>query len=256
MKGIDVSKHNGDITWNDVKNDGIEFAIIRGGYGQGIYDQKAEYNLKECNRVGIPCGLYWFSYAYNETMARREAEYALSLARKHKIELPIYWDFEYDSETYAKAQKNPVSKDTVIKMLFAFCETIEKNGYYAGNYTNRDFESRYFKDQNKRFDTWLALWTSDNLPSTVPNGYGIHQYWSKGSVNGISTNVDVDVTYIDYPKRIRSYGRNNLAKEKTEIELAVEWAKKNGISDSADMEKSITIEQLLLILYRLFKAKE
>ena len=73
-KGIDVSRWQGTIDWEKVKADGVEFAMLRAGYGQGNIDAQFERNAGECTRLGIPFGVYWFSYAYTPAMARREAQ--------------------------------------------------------------------------------------------------------------------------------------------------------------------------------------
>ena len=74
VKGIDVSKYQGDIDFNVLKNTDIKFVIIRAGWGQNNIDGKFKRNIEECNRLGIPCGVYWFSYALNPTQAKAEAK--------------------------------------------------------------------------------------------------------------------------------------------------------------------------------------
>ena len=107
-KYIDISKFQGNVDFSKVKGhvDGI---IIRAGYGANNIDAQFKRNVTECNRLGIPCGVYWFSYAYTEAMAKKEAEYCLAAIKPYKVELPVCFDFEYDS--VASAKKNGVSVD-------------------------------------------------------------------------------------------------------------------------------------------------
>lgn len=253
MKGIDVSTYQGNIDWEKVKKAGIEFAIIRGGFGNNNIDDKFVRNVKECNRLGIPCGVYWFSYAYNKSMAVREAQHVLNLIKPYRIEFPIYWDWEYDSERYAKEQGAKPTKDLVMSMLQGFCETIENAGYYAGNYTNYDYLNRYFTGSNTRFDTWLAAWSKDADTSKQPSNFGMWQHWNKGKVNGISGDVDMNVSYKDYPTLLRKLGLNNLkVKEKTEAEKALEWAKANGICSNETLTSELSLSDLVLCLYRFY----
>ena len=81
-KGIDVSSHYGIITWDKVKDAGIDFAIIRAGYGDGVIDKHFKYNISECNRVGIPCGVYWFSYANSIEDSKNEALHCIKLIKE------------------------------------------------------------------------------------------------------------------------------------------------------------------------------
>ena len=105
MKYIDVSEHQGVIDWEKVK-DNVDGVIIRAGYGRGNADKQFVRNITECNRLGIPCGVYWFSYAYNPDMARNEAKYCLDAIKPYRVELPVAYDFEYDSVT--NAQRNGI----------------------------------------------------------------------------------------------------------------------------------------------------
>ena len=85
LKGIDVSEHQGVIDWTMVKGN-VDFAMLRAGYGQNNIDKQFVRNIKECNRLNIPCGIYWFSYALNESMARQEAKYALAAVKDYRLE--------------------------------------------------------------------------------------------------------------------------------------------------------------------------
>ena len=102
IHGIDVSGHQGNIDWRKVKASGIQFAMLRAGYGANTVDSEFERNAHGCMEEGIPFGVYWFSYAYTPEMARREAEKCISVIREYKVQYPVCYDFEYDSVRYAQ----------------------------------------------------------------------------------------------------------------------------------------------------------
>ena len=209
-KGIDVSKWQGKIDWEKVKKAGIEFVIIRAGYGQNNIDEYFERNIKECNRLGIPCGVYWFSYALNADMARQEARYCLEAVKPYTVEYPICFDFEYDSVNYAKKKGVTITKELATAIADAFLNEVEKAGYYAMNYTNKDYLTRMFDmSKLKKYDLWYAYWSSKCDRDDV----GIWQYTSDGKVDGISGRVDMNIAYKDYPAIIRKAKLNNLSKE-------------------------------------------
>lgn len=217
-KGIDVSKWQGKIDWEKVKKAGIEFVIIRAGYGQNNIDEYFERNIKECNRLGIPCGVYWFSYALNADMARQEARYCLAAIKPYKVEYPVCFDFEYDSVEYAKKKGITITKSLATAIADAFLNEIEKAGYYAMNYTNKDFSNKYF-DMTKldRYDLWYAWWSVANQPDMK---CGIWQYTSDGKVDGIQGRVDMNIAYKDYPTIIRRAKLNRLNEEKEEHDMS------------------------------------
>lgn len=206
--GIDVSKHQGNISWGDVKEH-IDFVIIRAGYGKNNIDEKAEYNVKECVRLGIPFGLYWFSYAYTEEMARNEAKYLLQFIKDYVPLYPLYFDFEYDSEKYAKKNGVTVTNELLRKMATAFCEELENAGYYAGIYANNDYAvNKYGNEIFKKYDIWFARWGVEN-PGRATH---LWQYTDQGKINGIPTKVDKNYCYIDFPAIIKSKGLNGYKK--------------------------------------------
>jgi len=244
-KGIDVSKHNGKIDWAKVKASGIEFAMIRAGYGTSNVDDQFKRNISECNRLGIPCGVYWFSYAYTEAMAKKEALACLAAIKPYKVSYPVAFDFEYDSVNYAAKKGTRVNKELASKVAHAFCKVVEGAGYYVLNYANQDFLTNYFDASvRKAYDLWLAKWPkTPNLKS--PPDCGMWQYSSTGSVPGINGNVDLNAAYKDY--------ESIIAKPKTETEAdkARAWVKQKGISDGTNPSSPATREQVWMMLYRM-----
>lgn len=209
FKGIDVSTFQGDIDWGKVKSQ-IDFAIIRAGYGKNNIDDKALKNVRGCEANGIPFGLYWFSYAYTVEMARNEAKYLLNFIEGHTPLLPLYFDFEYDSENYAKKKGVTVTQKLLCDMATAFCEELENAGYYAGIYANLDYvTNKYGKDIFKTYDLWLAQWGV----SKPVMGVNMWQSSSSGNVDGINGRIDTDVSYIDFPNLIKERQLNGYKPE-------------------------------------------
>lgn len=231
-KGIDVSYHQGTIDWEAVKGAGIEFAVLRAGYGDNNIDKQFVRNISECNRLGIPCGIYWFSYALTAAEAAKEAEYCLAAIAPYRVEYPVCFDLEYDTINYAKKQGVTIGKALATQMVHAFCGAVEKAGYYAMNYSNLDYINNMFEtDLHKRFDLWFARYNN----TCGIDGVGIWQYTSSGSVAGVSGNVDMNYAYKDYPELIRSYGLNHLSKNRYSYDDTVEQMIKDGVTTVENM---------------------
>ena len=209
MKGIDVSVHNGTIDWNKVKAAGIQFAILRAGYGRvaSQKDGKFEENYKNAKAGGIPVGAYWYSYAVTPDEAKLEAQVCLEILKGKQFEFPIFFDQE-EKKTLDTGKANCSA------MIRAFCEVLEKAGYWVGLYTSRSCLSTHIEDDIKtRYAIWAAEWASKlNYSGSV----GIWQYSSKGKINGISGDVDLDTSYVDYPTSVKKAGLNGFAKQTTE----------------------------------------
>lgn len=204
-RGIDVSVYQGNIDWTAVKNSGIDFAIIRSGYGKdsGQQDRYFLQNIVNAKNAGIYVGAYHYSYAYSSEDARQEANYCLSIVRSSgvNLDLPIYYDIE-DSSII-----NNQTTGSRTQMCISFCSQIEKAGYWAGVYSNLNWFRNYLNtdELRKRYTLWLAQYNSTNDIDC-----DIWQYSNTGSVNGISGNVDLDIMYRDLISDIsKSTGSNN-----------------------------------------------
>ena len=157
IKGIDVSKHNGSIDWKKVKDDGVEFAIIRIGYGGGspVKDEKFEENYKNARANGLDVGVYIYSYADTLADSETEANAVIKWVSGRDLELPIYFDIE--------DKKQSVLTNTLrSNIVKTFCEMIEGAGYWAGIYTNKNWlETKLDMNKLNRFTVWLAQWTTN-----------------------------------------------------------------------------------------------
>ena len=194
---IDVSEHNGTINWEQAKSH-IDGAILRCGYGMDIAsqdDKQWDRNVAECERLGIPYGVYIYSYATNTDRAKSEAQHVLRLIQGHKLSYPVYFDIE-----------EPGTEGSAVANAITFGDIIEAAGYWCGVYYNRDWHNRVIKGQLDRFTRWGAGYGTNNgqKQDKYKPGFGedIWQYSSKGSVPGVSGNVDVNVCYRDFPAEI------------------------------------------------------
>ena len=222
-KGIDVSAHQGNINWDAVKASGIDFAIIRISYGQNSVDSKAIRNIEECIRVGMPFGVYTYSYALNVNNAINEANLVIKTLApyKDKVKFPVIIDME-DADGYKRKYGMP-SNDVLVSICEKECLMFEEAGYYAAIYASKSwFDTKLNSSRLNRFDKWIAWWNKG--ASFDKNIYGIWQYTSSGSVNGISGNVDMNEAYKDYPSIINnnSNSSSNTPAKKSIEQLAQE----------------------------------
>lgn len=193
--GIDVSKWNKEIDWDRVKGAGIEFAIIRAGYrgsvtGSLVVDPYFEANMKGAASSGIPTGIYFFTQAVNEVEAVEEASAVLKLIRDYQISYPIFIDTEGAGGNGRADGLDPETRTLVCE---AFCRTIENAGYNAGVYASRNwYNNNLYTDRLDDYCIWLAEYRSAPL---YQGYYQMWQYTSKGAVDGIEGNVDMNISY-------------------------------------------------------------
>jgi len=204
IKGLDVSAFQGEVDWEKVKAAGYQFAMIRAGYGYNTVDRQFRRNASECNRIGLPIGVYWFCYALTPGIAAQEAEGCLNTISAYRLDYPVCYDIEQASVDYAKGQGVTVTPSLAKQLVQSFCNKIEENGYFAMFYTNRNFLDTYIgAAMTTRYAYWYARYT-DTYDGT---DCGIWQYSSTGSIPGISGNVDLDIGYKDYPAIISAAGQ-------------------------------------------------
>ena len=211
MKGIDISKYQRGLDLSIVKNNGLDFVIIRAGFtgwGTGV-----DYNKDTCfesfynqaKKLGIPVGAYWYSCANTKEKGIAEANYMYENCLKGKqFEYPVYIDVENSHHQVG-------NKNGVTDAIIGFCETLENLGYYVGIYASdiSGFKDKMVINKLTAYDKWVARYGSK--PSYVTN-YGMWQYTSKGKLNGYKGNIDMNVSYKDYPSIIKSNDLNGYSK--------------------------------------------
>lgn len=210
IKGIDVSKYQGDIDFNKVKADGVNFVIIRAGYGRLISqkDPKFEQNYSRAKDAGLNVGAYWYSYAKTAEDAKTEAEVFAKVLEGKQLEYPAYLDIE------DATQKSSAIANAVVP---AFLETLEGKGFYAGLYSYYYFFKDFIDDKyEKRYTVWLAQYAS----STSYTGHKIWQYSSSGQVAGISGRVDMNWSSVDFGPVVKASGRNGWTASSVKEETA------------------------------------
>lgn len=220
IKGIDISSYQGKPDWKKVKKAGIKYAILRIHERYGI-DASFEYNYKECDKNGIPVGVYKYSYALNVAQAEDEADSVISVLNGRKLDFPVFYDLEWK-------EQRVLSKQTIEKIAKAFLSKIAKAGYMVGIYCNADWYQNVLTPDLKKYDCWVARYpANDNgtLQERLRPDFGIGwQYSSKATIPGIATKVDRNVFYKNYTE--------GEEKPMSKIEKAVQqmeaWAKDNS----------------------------
>lgn len=204
-QGIDVSKHQGTIDWSRVRQDGVEFAMLRAGYGRFAHQKDPEFETNYAQAVanGIPVGAYHYSYAKSRADAVEEAKLFLRWLDGKQFAYPVAYDIE-------EADQAKLGRAAVSDMIRAFCETVEAAGYYVCVYANKYFLDNFIdEDCKKKYDIWVAQWAKEN---TYDGDYGMWQYTSSGEKDGIRGKVDLDYAYKNYPQIMAENGLNGFQK--------------------------------------------
>ena len=194
-QGIDVSEHQGRIDWNAVKASGIDFAILRVGFGAPSWGGRVDYqfnrNISECERLGIPYGVYIYSYAFDNQQAADEASMVINCLSGHNPRLPVYYDLE-DNSIIANGRQTGIASRAQV-----FCNRISAAGYEPGIYANLNWFNNILTDsvfKSSSWDHWIAQY---NSKCGYIGNYSIWQYKSNGKVPGINGNVDMNYAYVD-----------------------------------------------------------
>ena len=206
INGIDVSHWQGTIDFKKVKAAGYDFVIIKaGGSDNGRYtDKKFLTNYQKATEAGIHVGAYYFNgpRCQGATSGVADAKHFLQILGKLKFDFPVFCDIE--AQPAVKRMQNT-------EAVKAFCDTMEKAGWWIGIYASdvSGFRSRLDHSQLTKYTHWVADYTD---PVTVCTDHQMRQYSSKGKVPGISGSVDLDYSLIDYSATIKKKGLNNYTK--------------------------------------------
>ena len=201
--GIDVSKYNGSIDWKKVKKDGIEYAMIRVGYrsygaDSKLYkDPKFDENVKGALNAGIKVGVYFYSQAITRAEANEEADFVVDQIRKYNITLPVAIDFEYASTSSGatgRLYNANLSKKNATNVCKRFCSSVKAEGYVPMVYANKSMLLNHLNadELSDRYMIWISNYTTE---TSYTGAYSVWQYSSKGSVDGVSGNVDCNFWY-------------------------------------------------------------
>lgn len=251
--GIDVSQWQGTIDWVKVKPQ-IDFALLRAGYGDTLsypnqIDTQFSRNYSECKRLGIPVGVYFYSYATTVDMAKREAQSTIALLKGKQFEYPVYYDIE-EMSIFNTGKTNEI--------IQAYCTEMEKAGYWAGIYIYRSAAQSYLNSTTRKR---YAMAIAEYGPKlNYSDQYGVWQNSSTMRYNGISGNVDHDYCYVDYPTQIKAKGKNGYAKPKTDervettqdTEILVGTASAPPVSAIVGKGNQYTIEKTVKVGSKLY----
>ena len=179
IKGVDLSKYQRGVDYSQLKSQGIEFAILRCGYGRYLNqkDVMFEKHYEELKKAGIKLGCYLYSYADNIEDGVQEAKNCLELIKEKEFELPIFIDLEEKCTQI-------LGKDIITNIALDFCKTIEENGYKAGVYANKNWFENYInvKRIEEKYSVWLAYWGENHNANFRVDFW---QYTDKGQILGI-----------------------------------------------------------------------
>lgn len=222
IKGIDVSRWNGNIDWKTVASYGMGFAILRITEKGNVVDSTFEPNYKGCTENKIPVGVYKYSYATSVMQIQEEAKIVVKTLNKRKLTYPIFLDIEDKCQV-------TLSQSLMMQMIDAFKNIVVKAGYKFGIYCGRHWYDTKLPEKAKKYDCWLAAYPSNDdgtLQERLRPNNGIGwQYSSKATIPGISTKVDRNVFYKDYSKE----NNNSNSTDKEENVMANLWTKTNNL---------------------------
>lgn len=209
MNGIDISKWNGGIDFKKVKSAGIDFVIIRAGFGTTGIDRLFRANYNAARQAGLHIGVYWYSYAKTKAELQNEISTFLKAIGGMEFDMPIYWDIE---EKWGMVNINYV--------IPTVCNALESAGYFAGYYTSASVNNTVTNENKQRYTSWIAHW------GKTPGAYKpMHQYSSTGNISGINGYVDLDYCTTDFPSVITHNGLNNTsAPTNNKPDLSIQYA--------------------------------
>lgn len=218
IKGIDVSKHNGNVNFEIVKQHDIEFVVLRIGYrgylnGALKIDTNFLVNYDRAKKRGLHVGGYFFSQAINKNEGIEEREYCLKIIKDNNIDFdyPIYIDTEWANNKHNGRADN-ISINDRTDAIIGFCSTMEKNGFYTGIYRSESwFNTNVLSEYLTMYDKWIAKW-AENRPIIKHGIYNMWQYSNNYKIDG--TRFDISNAYIDFAKVIKDKGLNKVRKQK------------------------------------------
>ncbi len=191
--GLDISKWQGEVDFEELKNSGVEFVILRvggtrGTGGEYFLDEYFERNITEANKYNIPVGIYFYSYASSIKQAKDDAKWVVKQLKDYDISLPVAFDWE----DWSNFNTYNVSFYELTEIAKSFMRELEKAGYDTMLYSSKTYLEKIWLET--KYDTWLAHYTDKT------NYEGKYKFWqlcNNGRVAGINGDVDIDILYLD-----------------------------------------------------------
>jgi len=198
LNGIDVSYRQGNIDWSLVKNSGVDFAIIRTGYGNELPEVQTDANFSVnydgATASGIKVGVYHVCYATTADVAVQEAQMCLGILNKRHLDYPVFYDIEQEAH-------KSMTSDQLAVVVAAFCKTITNAGYSAAIYSNSSmYKTSLSSNALNMYDKWVAHYGVTSPSYT--GAYTMWQYNDYGKVPGITPAVDLDYSFMNYPVNV------------------------------------------------------
>lgn len=199
--GVDLSYHQTKVDWQQLKDSGCEFVMLRCGYrgyteGGLVKDEKFDEYAAACNEYDIPMGVYFFTQAISVEEAEREAEFVLSLIEDYEISYPVAFDTENVTDKNARTNINEITKELRSNMCIAFCEKVKEAGYYPMIYASENWIRRNMDvELLQEYDFWAPQYLEEN---DFMYDFTMWQYTEKGDIAGIEGEVDLNVSLVDY----------------------------------------------------------
>ena len=246
-RGIDISAHQGNIDLAALRSQ-IDFVIIRVGYGvSGTIDDKFKRNADLCKSLGIPFGFYWYSYALDESGAKKEAEHILNAIAPYKdsYSYGVWFDME-DADGYKRKHGMP-SNSTLRAMCAAFCKKVQDAGYYTGVYASSSwFNNQLNGSELDKYDKWTAQWPTSGGKQTALNtssskrNSSLWQFTSQARFSGYNGYLDANYAYYDYPSLVGNVVSAPSTPESSISGTTLELVKRtmNGEFGDGDARKS------------------
>ena len=186
---IDVSEWNGEIAWDEAKASGVEYALIRCGFGQDMESQDDKYfhiNMEGALNAGVKVGVYFYSYANTKKQAKEEAKWVIKQIKDYNVTLPVVFDWE----DWNNFNHHNISFFSLTKVAEEFMKTVERKGYTGMLYSSKTYlENIWFETSS---DIWLAHYTKN---TDYKGKYKMWQLTNNGKVDGINTPVDINIMY-------------------------------------------------------------
>lgn len=237
--GVDLSEHNPNVDFTKLKNNGIDFVILRAGYGKLISqkDKLFEDYYNKAKQAGLKVGCYWYCYAETQQELLIECQVFLETIKNKQFEYPVFLDIE-EQKTFLI----PNLEETVINGL----TMMENSGYFVGIYCSNYYLDKYFQKLIPRFVTWVANW--NNSPLSIFSRMGIHQYVVEKNVKFHNKELDYNMSNYDYSIPITNMGLNGFTKKQENIQHEINdcYVKyeqlKNGLSSIQNKLKNVMDE--------------
>lgn len=203
-EGIDVSRYQGNIDFEKVKAAGYDFVIIRVGTSQGGKDSNFDKYYDDALSAGLDIGCYYYTYSTDTKGAKAEAKDVLKYIKGKTFTYPVFLDLEHgEHQSYERLDENTA-------MINTFCKYIKRGGYYPGVYTSSSIYNSYINVSQieNKWDFWVASYRDHTYSyDGYSKSFSMWQYSDCGRVDGIDADVDLNVSYVDYPKIIEQFNK-------------------------------------------------